>query len=359
MLETVETTVTHDPLSDEERWEAFEARDVGYDGRFVVGVRSTGIYCRPSCPARRPLRRNVVFYPLGEEAEREGYRPCRRCKPEEALPQARAVEQACRYIDEHLDRNVTLDELGNAVGVSPHHLQRTFKRVLGISPRVYADTRRLGVLKAGLRGRADVTTALYDAGYGSSSRLYERAPGQLGMTPGAYRRGGQGMSIGYTIVDCPLGRLLVGATAQGVSAVYLGDDDAELERTLRAEYPAADITRNDVGLDRWVADIVAHLAGNLPRLDLPLDLQATAFKRRVWEALREIPYGATRGYADIARQIGQPTAVRAVATACATNPVALIVPCHRVVRADGATGGYRWGSQRKQALLDRERGDGG
>lgn len=196
---------------------------------------------------------------------------------------------------------------------------------------------------------------MYDAGYGSSSRLYERAPGQLGMTPGAYRRGGKGMSIGYTIVDCPLGRLLVGATTQGVSAVYLGDDDAGLEQTLRVEYPAATIARDDNGMERWVADIVAHLSGRLPHLDLPLDLQTTAFKRRVWEALREIPYGATRGYAEIARQIGQPTAVRAVASACATNPVALIVPCHRVVRSDGAVGGYRWGTDRKQALLARER----
>ncbi len=357
MLETIAMTATDDPLTDEERWKAFEARDAGYDGRFVVGVRSTGIYCRPSCPARRPLRQNVVFYPVGEVAARDGYRPCRRCKPEDVLPQARAVEQASRYIEEHLDRNVTLDELGEAVGMSPHHLQRTFKRMLGISPRAYADALRLGTVKVGLRERSDVTTAMYDAGYGSSSRLYERAPGQLGMTPGAYLRGGRGMSIGYTIADCRLGRLLVGATEHGVSAIYLGDDDAELEATLRAEYPAAEIVRDDSGLDEWVAEIAAHLSGRLPHLDLPLDVQTTAFKRRVWEALREIPYGATRGYAEIAKQIGQPTAVRAVASACATNPVALLVPCHRVVRSDGTTGGYRWGEERKQALLALERGE--
>jgi AraC family transcriptional regulator of adaptative response/methylated-DNA-[protein]-cysteine methyltransferase len=318
-------------------------------------VRSTGIYCRPSCPARRPLRQNVIFYPLGDVAEREGYRPCRRCRPEEVSAQARAVEQASRYIEEHLDRNVTLDELGKAVGLSPHHLQRTFKRLLGVSPRAYADALRLGTVKSELRER-DVTTALYEAGYGSSSRLYERAPGQLGMTPGTYRRGGQGMQIGYTIVDSRLGRLLVGATEHGVSAIYLGDDDAELEATLRAEYPAAEIVRDTGGLDGWVAAIVAHLAGQQPHLDLPIDVQTTAFKRRVWEALREIPYGTTRGYAEIARQIGQPTAVRAVASACATNPVALVVPCHRVVRSDGAPGGYRWGSERKAALLAQERG---
>jgi AraC family transcriptional regulator of adaptative response/methylated-DNA-[protein]-cysteine methyltransferase len=355
MPNTIETTLTTEPLTDEERWAAFESRDARYDGQFVVGVRSTGIYCRPSCPARRPLRQNVVFYPLGDVAEREGYRPCRRCRPEEVSAQARAVEQASRYIEEHLDRNVTLDELGEAVGLSPHHLQRTFKRLLGVSPRAYADALRLGTVKSELRER-DVTTALYEAGYGSSSRLYERAPGQLGMTPGTYRRGGQGMQIGYTIVDSRLGRLLVGATEHGVSAIYLGDDDAELEATLRAEYPAAEIVRDTGGLDGWVAAIVAHLAGQQPHLDLPIDVQTTAFKRRVWEALREIPYGTTRGYAEIARQIGQPTAVRAVASACATNPVALVVPCHRVVRSDGAPGGYRWGSERKAALLAQERG---
>jgi len=352
----LETTVPATQMTDEERWKAFEARDSRYDGRFVVGVRSTGIYCRPSCPARRPLRQNVVFYPVGDDAEQEGFRPCRRCRPEEVLPQARAVEQASRYIGEHLDRNVTLDELGEVVGMSPHHLQRTFKRMLGISPRAYADALRLGTVKAGLRDRDDVTTALYDAGYGSSSRLYERAPGQLGMTPGTYRRGGQGMSIGYTIVDSRLGRLLVGATEHGVSAIYLGDDDRELETALRAEYPAAEIVRGESGLDRWVAEIVAHLAGEQPHLDLPIDVQTTAFKRRVWEALREIPYGSTRGYAEVARHIGQPTAVRAVASACATNPVALVVPCHRVVRSDGSAGGYRWGIERKQALLAQERG---
>lgn len=357
MLETIETTTPSAPLTDEERWAAFAARDARYDGRFVVGVRSTGIYCRPSCPARRPLRQNVVFYPVGDVAEREGYRPCRRCRPEEASAQARAVEQASRYIKEHLDRNVTLDELGDVVGLSPHHLQRTFKRMLGISPRAYADALRLGTVKSGLRER-DVTTAIYDAGYGSSSRLYERAPGQLGMTPGVYRRGGQGMSIGYTIADSRLGRLLVGATEHGVSAIYLGDDDAELEAELRAEYPAAEIVRDTSGLDGWIAAIVAHLAGQQPHLDLPIDVQTTAFKRRVWEALREIPYGATRGYAEIARQIGQPTAVRAVASACATNPVALVVPCHRVVRSDGAPGGYRWGVERKEALLAQERRSG-
>jgi AraC family transcriptional regulator of adaptative response/methylated-DNA-[protein]-cysteine methyltransferase len=355
MIETMTAVNEPEILTDEARWDAFLTRDATFDGRFVVAVRSTGVYCRPSCPARRPLRRNVVFYPAGDAAEREGYRPCRRCRPEDALPQARAVADACRYIETHIDRTVTLGELGDAVGLSPHHLQRTFKRVVGVSPRAYADAIRLGAVKDGLRERDDVTTALYDAGYGSSSRLYERAPAQLGMTPGAYQRGGQGMEIGYIIVDSPLGRLLVGATSRGVSAVAIGDDDSELERSLRAEYPAATIVRDDSDLRGWVAEIVACLSGRLPHLDLPIDVQATAFKRQVWEELRAIPPGATASYGEIARRIGRPAAVRAVANACATNPVALVVPCHRVVRSDGALGGYRWGAERKAALLDQER----
>jgi AraC family transcriptional regulator of adaptative response/methylated-DNA-[protein]-cysteine methyltransferase len=358
MIETLMTRPADlDQLTDDDRWQAVLARDAGYDGAFVLAVTSTGIYCRPSCPARRPLRRNVVFYADPAAARGAGFRACLRCKPDErASPPSQAVEAACRYLEANLDRTVTLDELGAAVGVSPHHLQRTFKRALGVSPRAWADAQRLTALKDGLRERADVTTALYDAGYGSSSRLYERAPAQLGMTPGTYRRGGAGMRIGYTIVDSPLGRLLVGATDRGVSAVSLGETDAELEAALRAEYPAADIRHDDADLHGWVAGILAHLNGQRPRLDLPLDVQATAFKRRVWETLRAIPYGSTRSYADVARAIGQPSAVRAVAHACATNPVAVVVPCHRVVRSDGSLAGYRWGVDRKQQLIERERG---
>jgi AraC family transcriptional regulator of adaptative response/methylated-DNA-[protein]-cysteine methyltransferase len=342
-------------VDDEERWQAFLERDPRHDGAFIVGVTTTGIYCRPSCPARRPRRENVVFFSQPDAARRAGFRACRRCRPDEVAPQRRLVQHACEYIDAHLDETLTLTDLGAALGVSPHHLQRTFKRVLGISPRAYADQQRMTALKAQLREQEEVTRALYDAGFGSSSRLYERAPAQLGMTPGTYRRGGHGMRIGYTVVDVPLGRMLVGATERGVCAVYLGDSDTELEAVLAREYPSASVERDEAGLTTWVEALVAHLRGERLHLDLPLDLQATAFQRRVWDALRGIPYGATRTYAEVAAQLGQPSASRAVARACATNPVSVVIPCHRVVRGDGALAGYRWGLPRKQALLEQER----
>jgi AraC family transcriptional regulator of adaptative response/methylated-DNA-[protein]-cysteine methyltransferase len=266
------------------------------------------------------------------------------------------VEDACRYISDHLDRAVTLDELGEAVGVSPHHLQRTFKRVAGVSPRAWADARRLEALKSGLKERGDVTSAMYEAGYGSSSRLYERAASQLGMTPGTYKKGGKGMNISYTITDSKLGRLLVAGTERGISATYVGDTDTELEQALHKEYPAATISRDDEHLREWVAVILQQVEGQQPRINLPLDVQGTAFQRRVWEALRTIPSGSTRSYAQVAEQIGQPTAVRAVAQACASNPAAIVTPCHRVVRSDGALSGFRWGIGRKEALLAAERG---
>jgi len=340
-------------------WDAVVSRDASFDGQFVLAVRTTGIYCRPTCPAKRPLRQNVVFFTQPAEARLAGFRACRRCKPDDdTAPASQVAERARQYLDANLDRTVTLAELGDAVGVSPYHLQRTFKRVLGISPRAYVDATRLGEVKSGLKEGDDVTvtTAMYDAGYGSSSRLYERAGEQLGMTPGVYKRGGQGMRIGYTLVDSPLGQLLVAATERGVSAVYLGDDGDELIAALHAEYPAAELTLDTSGvLAEWVAAIVAHLSGQQPALDLPLDVQATAFQWRVWQELRRIPYGETRTYGEVAAALGQPQAVRAVARACATNPVAIAVPCHRVVHAGrGSQSGYRWGVERKQALLARE-----
>ena len=343
-------------------WQAVLARDVRLDGRFVFAVRSTGIYCRPSCPSRRPRREQVLFFARPEAAERYGFRACRRCRasdPGNHPPQSELVRQVCHLIDKHLqdesERVPSLSALSAQTGFSPHHLQRTFKRWMGISPRQYADARRLGTLKRQLKKGDDVTTALYEAGYGSSSRLYERANGQLGMTPATYRRGGQGMQIGYAIVDSPLGRLLVAATQKGISALYLGDSDARIESALRREYPNAEIRRDENGMGEWVRRIVKHLQGAEPRLDLPVDVQATAFQRRVWEELRAIPYGATRSYSQIARAIGRPKANRAVARACATNPVSVVIPCHRVVREDGHLGGYRWGLHRKQALLEQER----
>jgi len=355
------------------RWQAVAQRDARFDGAFVYAVRSTGIYCRPSCPSRRPRPEQVVFFLAPVSAEQSGFRPCRRCRPHEISmrhPHADLVERACRVIETHMketgESRLSLDALGVAVGASPHHLQRTFKRIMGITPREYADARRLGDLKARLKEGKDVTTALYDAGYGSSSRLYERSSTQLGMTPGTYRRGGQGMSIHYTIVDCPLGRLLVAATERGVSAVSLGDADAPLEQALREEYPHAAIEREragvngpegkkqSTGLVRAVSAIVAHLEGSHPRLDLPVDLLATAFQRRVWQELRDIPYGSTRTYREVAGAIGRPKAVRAVARACATNPACIVIPCHRVVRTDGGLGGYRWGIGRKRELIEKE-----
>ena len=345
---------------DEERfWQAIQRKDAQFDGTFVFAVQTTGIYCRPSCGARRPRREHVQFFGSAEAAESAGFRACRRCRPREAsdreLQQA-LVEKVCRFIEANPDAPLTLDALGRQVAVSPYHLQRTFKRLLGVTPRQYADTCRLAKLKAQLRDNETVASAAYASGYGSSRSLYERTPAQLGMTPGAYRQGGRGMLIVYAIADSPLGRLLVGATARGVCAVSLGDSDGELESALRAEYPAADIQRDDGALGEWLSALLRHLNGERPRLELPLDVQATAFQRRVWQELQSIPYGSTRTYREIAQALGQPNAARAVARACATNPVSLVIPCHRVVREDGGLGGYRWGLERKRALVAREAG---
>jgi AraC family transcriptional regulator of adaptative response/methylated-DNA-[protein]-cysteine methyltransferase len=338
-------------------WQAVLDRDARFDGRVFFAVRSTGIYCRPSCPARRPRREQVVFFRIPEAAEQAGFRSCRRCRPRAAAmsdPQVEMVRRACLYIQNHAVESPTLEDLSLHTGVSPYHLQRVFKRIAGITPRQYAEAMRIDQFKAGVKKGATVTGAMYDAGYGSSSRLYERAPAQLGMTPADYRRGGKGVRINYTIVGCPLGRLLVAGTGKGVCSVRLGDTDVELETKLLSEYPSADVTRDDEALSEWVGEIRSHLNGERPHLDLPLDVQATAFQWSVWEKLREIPYGSTQSYSDVARAMGRPTATRAVARACATNPVALVIPCHRVVREDKSLGGYRWGIERKKALLKRE-----
>jgi AraC family transcriptional regulator of adaptative response/methylated-DNA-[protein]-cysteine methyltransferase len=265
------------------------------------------------------------------------------------------VRGACRHIEANLEGPVTLAELGARAGMSPSHFQRVFKRVTGVTPRQYADACRLGRLKSRLKKQRTVTMAMYEAGYGSSSRLYERADHQLGMTPATYQNGGPRVRVRYTIIDCPLGRLLMAGTDRGVCAVSLGDGDAELEAFLHDEYPAAEVTRDDGALAGWVAAVVRHLEGQQPHLDLPLDVRATAFQRRVWQELCRIPYGGTKTYGEVARAIGRPEAVRAVARACATNPVSIIVPCHRVVGSDGSLTGYRWGVQRKRALLAKER----
>lgn len=343
-------------LSERRLWQAVAARDARYDGVFVYAVRSTGIYCHPSCPSRRPRRGRVVFFAAPLEAEREGFRPCRRCTPggKAGETESRLIAEACRMFEQSSDDPIRIGSIARKLGVSPFRLQRMFRRFVGISPGAYAQSIRLRRFKTKLREGSDVTSALYEAGYGSSSRLYERSNGQLGMTPATYGRGGQGMEIGYTTAPTPLGRVLVAGTSKGVSAIYLGDSEERLEANLRREYPAAKITRNPSYVSRWVQQLVQHLSGRHPNLDLPLDVKATAFQRRVWEALQQIPRGSTRTYHDLARAIGLPKGQRAVARACATNPAAILIPCHRVVRQDGRLGGYRWGIKRKEALLAAE-----
>ena len=343
-------------LDDSARWRAVVAHDRGADGLFVYAVRSTGVYCRPSCASRRPRRDRVLFFESAADAERSGYRACRRCRPSEQAtpdPWIEKIRRACAYLT-HVEDHPSLATLAARLGGSPYHLQRNFKRIVGVTPREYAEACRLRTVKRRLREGGDVTTAMIDAGYGSSSRFYERAARKLGMVPSIYRRGGVGMTIRYAIVDSSLGRLLVAATTRGVCAVAMAASDAALTRALAREYPAAEIAADKGALARWTTRILAHLEGRQPRLDLPLDIQATSFQWQVWEALGAIPYGETRSYADVASVIGRPTAVRAVARACATNPVALAIPCHRVVPLGGGVGGYRWGVARKKRLLSAE-----
>jgi AraC family transcriptional regulator of adaptative response/methylated-DNA-[protein]-cysteine methyltransferase len=337
-------------------WDAVLDRDRAMDGVFFYAVLTTGIYCRPGCPAKRPKRENVVFFRSREAVEQAGFRPCKRCKPEAAAPRAPhsdLVEKVCRYIDAHPDEPATLAALSGAMGMSPFHLQRTFKSLTGITPRAYADSRRLHSLKAQLREGHSVTRSLYDVGYGSSSRLYERVSSKLGMTPSRYRKQGSGVSIHYTTAPTPIGQVLLAATAQGVCSIQFGDSADMLERALRQEYPKAKLNRADREMAPQVRAILAHISGQ-GAAPLPLDIQATAFQRLVWEQLQAIPRGTTKSYSEVARTIGRPRAARAVARACATNPVAVAIPCHRVVREDGGMGGYRWGTDRKKKLLALE-----
>lgn len=346
------------PDADEIRWKAVLARDPRHDGSFYTAVLTTGIYCRPSCPARHPRRENVRFFDRPAAAEREGYRACRRCRPKDSdrsHPDASLARRVCRYLEENVDERVSLSTLARVVGLSPHHLQRTFKRATGISPRQYAATLRLGRLKVRLQGKESITMALYEAGYGSSSRLYEQSSQRLGMTPGAYREGGIGAEIRFVVADTPIGRVLVAATARGICSVRIGQPARTMEGHLRQEFPAAKIRRDRDGLAEWVRSLTRHLEGRQSKLDLPMDVRATAFQWRVWEALRAIPYGETRSYRQVALSLGKPHAARAVGRACATNPVSLVVPCHRVVREDGGLGGYAWGLGVKERLLESER----
>src|SRR5580700_3095868 len=342
--------------NDSQRWQAVQSRDANQDGEFVFAVSSTGVYCRPSCPAKRPRRENVAFFRLPDDAERAGYRACLRCRPRAIGGHGPSgmVKAVCRYLEQHLDEPVTLARLGKAFQHSPFHLQRTFKAVLGISPRAYADSCRMNQLKGNLRAGHSVTRSMYDAGYSSSSRLYERTASQLGMTPDKYRRGAIAAPIRYTCTDSPLGRMLIAATEKGICTIQFADSDDELEHGLRHEFPFAVRRRDDAALQSWKDKLLSQIQGQRLNSSLPLDIQATAFQRRVWTYLQSIPFGATRSYGQVAKAIGQPTATRAVARACAANPVAVAIPCHRVVRADGNISGYRWGVERKKALLEME-----
>src|SRR5438093_1834666 len=336
-------------------WRATLARDSRADGSFVLAVRSTHIYCRPSCPARRPLRRNVTFFRTREEAEKQGYRPCLRCRPNEIAGPVALVQRAADLLALSSEENLSLRQLAQTLGATQSTLRRAFLQVTGLKPRELAEALRLKRFKSLMRAGKSITDALYETGYGSSSRVYERSNAQLGMTPATYRKGGLGMKIGYTIAKSPLGKILVAATERGVSAVYLGDRENTMIAELREEYPRAEIAPATDSFQRWVREIVQRIEGKQPRLELPLDLQATAFQRRVWQELQRIPRGRTRTYSQVARSLGQPKAVRAVARACATNPVSIVVPCHRVIREDGALAGYRWGLSRKEQLLRKER----
>ncbi len=345
--------------SSDPRWGAVQARDWRADGDFVYGVTTTGVYCRPSCPSRRPKPGNVRLFSTVDEAERAGYRPCRRCTPREKLSaSARAVQRAREWLEAHHanpDSKVTLNALARAAGVSPFYLQRIFKRFTGLTPREYLAARRTIALKAGLREQSSVTEAIYEAGYSSSSRVYEQADARLGMTPDTYRRRAAGVRIAFDLVASPLGRLLVAATPRGLCRVAFGRQDDQLEAELFREFPEAVLHRSPKSLRRWTSELLRRMDGEEARLDLPLDIRATAFQQKVWTALRRIPRGATRSYAEVAVAVGRPKAPRAVAKACASNPVAVVVPCHRVVRSDGGLGGYRWGIGRKKRLLDREK----
>jgi AraC family transcriptional regulator of adaptative response/methylated-DNA-[protein]-cysteine methyltransferase len=338
------------------RWEAFVRRDPAADGLFVVAVDSTCIYCRPTCPARRPLRKNVRFLPDAATAERQGYRACKRCKPDLAqLPSEALVEKVKALLEADLETPPGLDALARTAGFSPAHLQKVFKKHTGLSPKEFVSAARLERWKAELRAGKPVTEAWLDAGYGSAGRAYAAARKQMGMSPAQYGKGGAGQHITWTVLDTPLGALLLARTEKGLCRVAFGEKASGLESMLRSEFPAAELERASPESDARLRAAAVALGEPSGAEHIPLDVRATRFQRQVWQALRAIPSGSTASYADVARSMGHPRAVRAVARACATNPVALAVPCHRVVHSDGSLSGYRWGPERKRALLAAEK----
>lgn len=349
-------------MNEDECWQAVLDKDARSDGLFVYAVKSTGIYCRPSCAARRPLREHVQFFATPAEAERCGFRACRRCRPGTADAIAlinKVVHELARQIQAHPQQSFRLEQLAKRAGYSAYYLQRQFKAIMGSSPKEYQTAARLRRFKQELREQAPVADAIYQAGFGSGSRLYEKADGHLGMTPGEYRSGGKGVTISYASGRTPLGLLMIGATDRGICFLQFGDSDAQLSAELARQFPGA--TRQTMPMDqapqfeRWMEALNRHLRGLEPRLDLPLDMRGTAFQLIVWRYLRQLPYGEVRSYSEVAAAIGKPSAARAVARACASNPIALLIPCHRVLRGTGELGGYRWGLQRKRVLLDTER----
>uniref|UniRef100_Q01ZD9 methylated-DNA--[protein]-cysteine S-methyltransferase n=1 Tax=Solibacter usitatus (strain Ellin6076) TaxID=234267 RepID=Q01ZD9_SOLUE len=348
MDETVKT--------DAQRWAAILRRDPAADGEFFYSVKTTGVYCRPSCASRLALRKNVVFHATTEAAERAGFRPCKRCKPDQAAlaeQHAAAIAAACRTI-EVSETTPSLDELAAVAGMSRFYFHRTFKAITGVTPKAYASARRAERVRTELAASPTVTQAIYDAGFNSSGRFYEQSTDILGMTPGDFRAGGSRAAIRFAVAECSLGSILVAATEKGVCAILMGDDPETLVRDLQDRFPRAELTGGDREFEATVAKVLTFVEAPGLGLDLPLDVRGTAFQQRVWQALRAIPAGATASYAEIAARIGAPKSVRAVAQACAANSLAIAIPCHRVVRHDGGLSGYRWGVERKRALLTRE-----
>ncbi|UWE18225.1 bifunctional DNA-binding transcriptional regulator/O6-methylguanine-DNA methyltransferase Ada [Herbaspirillum huttiense] len=337
-------------------WQAVQQRDASFDGRFWYAVRTTGVYCKPSCGARTPLRKNVAFHASCAAAEAAGFRPCQRCKPDQPPlheRQAQAIAQACRLIAQAEEQPDTAT-LAQAAGLSRHHFHRVFKQHTGLTPKAYADAHRAGRLRAQLGGSASVTDTFHDVGFHSSGRFYAQSKAQLGMQPATYRRGGRGEKIRFAVAQCWLGALLVAATEQGICALTLGSEPEELLRQLQDRFPHADLAPGDAAFEQTLAQVLTALDDPQQGAALPLDVRGTAFQQRVWQALRAVPPGVTLTYAELAARIGQPAAVRAVANACARNEIAVLIPCHRIVRLDGAPSGYRWGIARKSALLARE-----
>jgi len=342
-------------ISSNQKWTMVLARDMQGDGQFVYAVKSTGIFCRPSCPSRRPRREQVRFFDSPAQAEQAGFRACRRCASTGHNVQLERIEAACRYIEQNIEESLNLNDIAQHAGLSPFHFQRLFKRTLGISPRQYQQSKRSEKFKHALQTQPRITDAIYEAGYSSSSRAYENGARQLGMTPSAFRRQGQGQEISYTVLDTELGKLLLAATERGLCSARFGGSETTLVRELKHEFQAADIRRNDPALQPLASRMRGLLRSGAGAQNFPLDIRGTAFQRLVWEALRQVPRGETRSYSEIATQLGRPRAVRAVANACASNPVAVVVPCHRVVQKNGSLAGYRWGVERKRALLESEK----